>query len=66
MGDAACHLDAVCLSCGRFMDSALRRDGTCPRCGEPVDGTADIEHPAGTATNVPADRPGGGDRSERQ
>ena len=54
MGDAACHLDAVCLSCGRFIDSVLRRDGVCPHCGEPTDGRAGIDHLAGTATGNPA------------
>lgn len=34
MGDAACFLDATCLSCGRFIDSSELDDEThCPHCG---------------------------------
>ncbi len=66
MGDAACHLDAVCLSCGRFRDGALSRDDVCPHCGEPVDGIKGVDRLADTATGVPADRRADEDRGERR
>ena len=39
MGDPACHLSSVCLSCGRFIESVDA--ARCPHCGEPTDGTTD-------------------------
>ncbi len=38
MGDAACHLDSVCLSCGRFVEVA-EPGGRCPHCDDPTDGS---------------------------
>lgn len=43
MGDPACHLSSVCLSCGRFVEDADA--ATCPHCGEPTDGSTDQDHP---------------------
>ena len=37
MGDAACHLDSVCLSCGRFIE-AVDTGGYCPHCDQRTDG----------------------------
>lgn len=31
MGDPACHLSSVCLSCGRFLEASGADD--CPHCG---------------------------------
>lgn len=39
MGDPACHLSSVCLSCGRFLESAAA--SACPHCGEPLDHVRD-------------------------
>lgn len=36
MGDPACHLSSVCLSCGRFVEEA---EAVCPHCAAAVDGT---------------------------
>ena len=36
MGDPACHLSSVCLSCGRFVEEA---EAVCPQCGAAVVGT---------------------------
>lgn len=36
MGDSACHLSAVCLSCGRYIEETAGE--ACPHCGAPVDG----------------------------
>jgi DNA-directed RNA polymerase subunit RPC12/RpoP len=33
MGDPACFLDATCLTCGRFLDSAELEEPHCPHCG---------------------------------
>jgi hypothetical protein len=38
MGDAACHLQSVCLSCGRFVE-AVGPAGRCPHCGAATDGS---------------------------
>ncbi|HSM46058.1 MAG TPA: VOC family protein [Acidimicrobiia bacterium] len=35
MGDPACHLSSVCLSCGRFLETA--GVSACPHCGEYLD-----------------------------
>lgn len=35
MGDPACHLSSVCISCGRFLEAD--RASACPHCGEPLD-----------------------------
>lgn len=37
MGDPACHLSAVCLSCGRYIEEA--EVDICPHCGAPADGS---------------------------
>jgi hypothetical protein len=34
VGDAACHLDSVCLSCGRFVEG-VDPGGRCPHCDDP-------------------------------
>jgi predicted RNA-binding Zn-ribbon protein involved in translation (DUF1610 family) len=33
MGDDACWLDRVCMSCGRFLEADHVDDLTCPHCG---------------------------------
>jgi len=35
MGDPACHLSSVCISCGRFLEAA--GVSACPHCGEALD-----------------------------
>jgi catechol 2,3-dioxygenase-like lactoylglutathione lyase family enzyme len=42
MGDPACHLSSVCISCGRFLEDAGASE--CPHCGEPLD-QAGNDHP---------------------
>ncbi len=39
VGDPACYLDAVCLSCGRFIEGEVPESAACPHCAEPVDGS---------------------------
>lgn len=36
MGDPACYLNSVCLSCGRFLEAVPQ--SACPHCGEPISG----------------------------
>lgn len=48
MGDPACHLSSVCLSCGRFIEEP--DVATCPHCGEPTDGTTDQGNPSALFT----------------
>lgn len=33
MGDAACHMSSICLTCGRYFDEAGEIEGPCLHCG---------------------------------
>jgi hypothetical protein len=60
VGDAACHLDSVCLSCGRFIE-AVGTGGCCPHCDEPTDGSTRPGTVGGDA--VPVGTAAGGEPS---
>ena len=52
MGDPACHLSSVCISCGKFVEGTS--PPACPHCGELMDGgPAGVEgHPVFQAGHV--------------
>lgn len=37
MGDPACHMTSICLSCGCFLETPRWEDQRCPHCGQEVD-----------------------------
>lgn len=41
MGDPACYLSSVCLTCGTFLETV--DVSVCPHCGEEIEGTAGFE-----------------------
>jgi len=56
MGDPACHLSSVCISCGRFLEGAQQL--ACPHCGELLDGgPTGVEGPVSMAGQVNTIRP---------
>lgn len=41
MGDPACYLSSVCLTCGRFLEPV--DVSICPHCGQEIEAAAGIE-----------------------